>query len=138
MRKRTAARETALKILYEKDIRGEDAEELMKEYFEENNISTEIREFTEILVRGTLQYRDAIDEVLKKYTENWDLSRMSVIDRNILRFATYELLYRADIPPKVAINEAVNIAKKYSQEKAGKFVNGVLDKISHTERKFTE
>ena len=69
-----------------------------------------------------------------KATENWDLNRMAVIDRCILRFAAYELLYMDDIPPKVSINEAVNIAKKFSQEDSGKFVNGVLDKINHTEK----
>ncbi|HXV28668.1 MAG TPA: transcription antitermination factor NusB, partial [bacterium] len=93
-----------------------------------------IRRFTEELTQGTLEHRDALDQIIGRNTENWDLHRMATIDRNILRFATYELLYRGDIPPKVTINEAVNIAKKYSKEDSGKFVNGVLDKINHTEK----
>jgi transcription antitermination factor NusB len=108
-------------------------QDLLDQYFEENEFSPEIRQFSELLVRGTLEKRDEIDALLGKYADNWDLKRMAVIDRNILRFATFELIYMPDIPPKVAINEAVNIAKKYSQEKSGKFVNGVLDKINHSE-----
>ena len=81
------------------------------------------------------EHLDEIDEKIAKYTENWQLSRMAVVDRNILRFSVYELLFMDDIPPKVTINEAVNVAKKYSQDEAGKFVNGVLDKIHHTESK---
>jgi transcription antitermination factor NusB len=125
----------ALKILYEKDLREDDVEDLLHQYYEENDLPPEIRQFSELLVRGTLEKRDEIDALLSKYADNWDLKRMAVIDRNILRFATFELIYLPDIPPKVAINEAVNIAKKYSQEKAGKFVNGVLDKINHSEER---
>ena len=75
-----------------------------------------------------------IDQVLGKYADNWELSRMAMIDRNVMRLATYELLYLADVPPKVTLNEAVNLAKKFSQEESGKFVNGILDKINHTEK----
>ena len=135
MRKRTVARETALKLLYEQDLRKESVDELLERHFDENKLDPEIKEFTELLVRGTLEKVSEIDTLLKKYADNWDLERMAVIDRNILRFATFELIYLPDIPAKVAINEAVNIAKKYSQEKAGKFVNGVLDKINHSEER---
>ncbi len=135
MRKRTVARETALKLLYEQDLRKESVDELLERHFEENKLDPEIKEFTELLVRGTLEKVSEIDTLLKKYADNWDLERMAVIDRNILRFATFELIYLPDIPAKVAINVAVNIAKKYSQEKAGKFVNGVLDKINHSEER---
>jgi len=98
------------------------------------NLTPDIKLFAEGLVRGTLSHLEEIDAVISRYAENWQLNRMAIIDRNILRFAAYELLYCEDIPPKVAINEAVNIAKKYSQEDAGKFVNGILDKINHTEK----
>ena len=92
-----------------------------------------MQEFTEQLVRGTHEHLKEIDQKIIQYTENWQLNRMAVVDRNILRFAVYELLFLDEIPPKVTINEAVNVAKKYSQDEAGKFVNGILDKINHTE-----
>ncbi|OGW72595.1 MAG: transcription antitermination factor NusB [Omnitrophica bacterium GWA2_52_12] len=136
MRKRTQARECALQILYQYEMNSQDARTLIKEFWIENpGMDPDVRVYTERLVLGTLEHLKEIDEVLTRHAENWLLARMAVIDRNILRFAAYELLYLIDeIPPKVCINEAVNIAKKYSQEEAGKFVNGILDKINHTER----
>jgi N utilization substance protein B len=88
-----------------------------------------LRLFAEPLIRGTLEKRDEIDEKIKKHAANWDLTRMAVVDRNILRLAIYEMLFREDIPPVVSINEAVDIAKKFSTQDSGKFVNGLLDKI---------
>ena len=81
------------------------------------------------MIRGTLQHRDAIDAEIQKHAQNWDLRRMAAVDRNILRLAIYEMLHRDDIPPVVSINEAVDIAKKFSTQDSGKFVNGLLDKI---------
>ena len=133
MRKRTQARECALKILYQLDMAGEPLDEALPAFWEHYPAPPEVREFAEALVRGTRERLSEIDQKLSQYAENWQLNRMAAVDRNILRFAAYELLYLDDIPPKVTINEAVNIAKKYSQEEAGKFVNGVLDKINHTE-----
>jgi N utilization substance protein B len=89
----------------------------------------ETRLFAEPLIRGTLQHRDAIDEHIKKHVKNWDFSRIAAVDRNVMRLAIYEMLHREDIPPVVSINEAVDIAKKFSTHDSGKFVNGVLDKI---------
>lgn len=137
MRKRTLSREIALKLLYGKEIREESLDDLLSEYFEEHETLPEIRQYSELLIRGTLDKLGEIDELISKYADNWDLKRMATIDRNVLRFATFELIYMPDIPPKVAINEAVNIAKKYSQEKSGKFVNGILDKINHAEKRRT-
>ena len=88
-----------------------------------------VRLFAEPLIRGTLEHRNEIDEQIKKHAKNWELHRMAVVDRNILRLAIYEMLHRADIPPVVSINEAVDIAKKFSTQDSGKFVNGILDKI---------
>jgi len=134
MRKRTQGRESALQILYQHELNPTDLEILFRNFWSQfPEISGEVKAFAESLVRGTLRYEREIDEVISKYTENWDLRRMAVIDRSILRFACYELLYCGDIPPKVTINEAVNIAKKFSQHDSGKFVNGILDKINHTE-----
>ncbi len=89
----------------------------------------EMRLFSEPLIKGVLQHRDAIDERIKAHTKNWDFHRIAVVDRNIMRLAIYEMLHREDIPPVVSINEAVDIAKKFSTEDSGKFVNGILDKV---------
>ncbi len=88
-----------------------------------------VRSFADQLICGVLQHKEECDNVIKKYLKNWDFERVALIDRNILRLATYEMMFREDIPPVVSINEAVDIAKKYSTEESGKFVNGILDKI---------
>ncbi len=135
MRKRTKAREIAMAVLYQMDISKSPLDEVLTGYWEEHDVSDpDIRQFTERILRGTVQEITAIDALLTKYADNWHLDRMAAIDRNILRFSVYELLYMPDIPPKVTINESVNIAKKYSLAESGKFVNGVLDKINHTEK----
>jgi N utilization substance protein B len=89
----------------------------------------ETRLFAEPLIKGVLENRDAIDEQIKKHAKNWDFHRIAAVDRNIMRLAIYEMLHRQDIPPIVSINEAVDIAKKFSTQDSGKFVNGILDKI---------
>ena len=89
----------------------------------------ETRLFADPLIRGVIEHRDAIDEKIKDHAKNWDLHRIATVDRNIMRLAIYEMLYREDIPPIVSINEAVDIAKKFSTQDSGKFVNGILDKI---------
>ncbi len=89
----------------------------------------EMRLFADPLIRGTLLHRDAIDEHIKRHVQNWDFNRIVAVDRNILRLAIYEMLHRDDIPPVVSINEAVDIAKKFSTNDSGKFVNGILDKV---------
>lgn len=88
-----------------------------------------VRIFAEPLIRGVLQHRESIDAEIKKLAHNWDLNRMAVVDRNVLRLAIYEMLHRDDIPPIVSINEAVDIAKKFSTHESGRFVNGILDKF---------
>lgn len=90
---------------------------------------TATRLFADKLIKGVLENRNDLDERIKQHAENWDLHRMAVVDRNILRLAIYEMLHRDDIPPIVSINEAVDIAKKFSTQDSGKFVNGILDKI---------
>ena len=88
-----------------------------------------VRLFADPLIRGVLQHRDSIDEVIRRHTKNWELHRIAAVDRNVMRLAIYEMLHREDIPPVVSINEAVDIAKKFSTSDSGKFVNGVLDKV---------
>jgi N utilization substance protein B len=87
------------------------------------------RLFADKLIRGVLEHRADLDTRISQHAENWDIHRMAVVDRNILRLAIYEMLHRDDIPPVVSINEAVDIAKKFSTQDSGKFVNGILDKI---------
>lgn len=90
---------------------------------------SETRLFADPLIRGVLQNRETIDERIKSHTKNWEFHRIAAVDRNIMRLAIYEMLYRNDIPPVVSINEAVDIAKRFSTQDSGKFVNGILDKI---------
>ena len=135
MRKRTLSREIALKILYANDITGEPVEECCRKFWENSEISDEaVREFSDFLIFGVNTNRGDVDRKIVKYAENWQLERMATIDRNILRIASFELLYAGEIPPKVAINEAIEMAKKYGDKDSGKFVNGILDKINKTEK----
>ncbi|KPK38526.1 MAG: hypothetical protein AMJ78_09850 [Omnitrophica WOR_2 bacterium SM23_29] len=133
MRKRTKARECALQILYQIDITSDSVDNLLSAFWEDKELESEVRDFGTALVKGTVENMQKIDEVITKYASNWKLKRMAVVDRNVLRLATYELLYREDIPHKVAINEAVDLAKKYGDIDSGKFVNGVLDRINKEE-----
>ncbi|MFH1778076.1 MAG: transcription antitermination factor NusB [Candidatus Omnitrophota bacterium] len=137
MRKRTKAREIALQILYQIDIKKEPAEEILKEYFQGYTLEEKIEDFCKKIVLGTVEHIEYIDNLIAKYADNWELNRMAVVDRNIIRLGVYELLYEKDIPPKVSINEAVDIAKKYGDADSGKFVNGILDKINKLEAKKT-
>ena len=136
MRKRTKARECALKILYAIDITKEEPEKCIDNFwlYDIDRTEDDVRSFSNSLVLGVSAHHDKIDRVISSHATNWQLKRMAVIDRNVLRCGTYELLFMDDIPPKVAINEAIDIAKKYGDKDSGKFVNGILDKINKTER----
>ncbi len=87
------------------------------------------RLFADPLIQGALEHRDEADDIIRKHAKNWELHRIAAVDRNILRLAIFEMLHRDDIPPIVSINEAVDIAKKFSTQDSGKFVNGILDKV---------
>jgi len=135
MRKRTKAREMALKILYAWEITAETLEESRKKH-QENIVGEDdaVIEFAGRLVAGVEANIADIDAIITKHATNWKIARMATIDRNILRIASYELLFMPDIPPKVAINEAIDMAKKYGNIESGKFVNGILDKIRKDEK----
>ena len=137
MRKRTLAREYAVQVLYQVDITKDNFDDSLANFWLAQESPTEetIKEFTHALVKGTLENSSEIDKRLSQYANNWQLKRMAVVDRNILRLGCYELVFRDDIPPKVAINEAVDLAKKYSGPEAGKFVNGILDKVKSEKNK---
>jgi N utilization substance protein B len=90
-----------------------------------------VRAFAEQLIRGTLEHRDEIDREIERVSQNWKLHRLAAVDRNVLRLAIFEMKHRADIPPVVSINEAVDIARKFSTGDSGRFVNGLLDRIKN-------
>lgn len=131
--KRRRAREYALQILFQLDLTGvEINDKVFSEFWEGHDEEDDVKEFTMSVVKATCENLAVIDETIRKAAEHWIIARMAVIDRNILRAATCELLFRSDIPSSVAIDEAIEIAKKYSTEDSASFINGILDKIAHT------
>ncbi len=134
MRKRTQAREHVLKILYQAEMTRRSIDLTSQQFWGEMDpIDANIQSFAQRLSSGIEGKIQEIDEKISQYAANWQIKRMAVIDRNVLRIGVYELLYTQDIPPKVTINEAVELAKKYGDMESGKFVNGILDKIHKTE-----
>ena len=132
MRKRTKAREYVLQMLYQVDITRGNWQEVLENFCTSNDrqdISGELKDFSAGLLSGVIDHLQEIDKKISKYAANWQLERMAFVDRNIMRLGCFELLFCADIPPKVAINEAVELAKKYSGLESGKFVNAILDQI---------
>lgn len=154
MGKRREARERAVQFLFQHDLNPpENLEEALERFWESQRAAAladekqpshwgqptelppptseeaEVRLFAEPLIRGALQYRDEADTIIKKHAINWEFHRIAAVDRNVMRLAIYEMLHREDIPPVVSINEAVDIAKKFSTHDSGKFVNGILDKV---------
>ena len=134
MRKRTKSRECALVILYQSEISKRPALAASENYWsDKEQIDDTVKVFADRLVKGIEENLDKIDEKISHYATNWQIKRMAAIDRNILRIGVYELLFAPDIPPKVSINEAVELAKKFGDLESSKFVNGILDKIHKTE-----
>ena len=128
---RRQAREWAVQFLFQTEFNPEDLEQALTDFWndEEKKPSDRDRSYVEEVVRGVIEKRRELDRTISKYTDNWDVDRLGVLDRTVLRVATYEMLFRGDIPPIVSINEAVEIAKAYSGRDSGRFVNGVLDRI---------
>ncbi len=154
MGKRREARERAVQFLFQHDLNPpEDLDRALNQFWdsqrngaiaEEKGAATwgqpvelppptaeeaAIRIFADPLIRGALEHREEADAIIQKHAKNWELHRIAAVDRNILRLALFEMLHRDDIPPVVSINEAVDIAKKFSTQDSGKFVNGILDKV---------
>lgn len=131
MGKRHRARELALSLLYQLEFYPLEAYEAQHQgFWGEHPVKPEIRSLAEELVRGTLDHRQSIDDLLSSHVEHWILSRLALVDLCILRLATYELLFYGKTPWKVAIDEAIELAKAFSGKDSGAFVNGVLDKLS--------
>lgn len=129
MTHRRLARECALEVLYRLDLVGDEPEETIDEILLRKNPSEDAETYLRRLVDAAQGNQGEIDSSLRKHLKRWRLERLTVLDRAILRLAAAELLYFDDIPPKVSINEAVEVAKKYGDDDAGKFVNGVLDSV---------
>ena len=151
---RREARERAVQFLFQYDLnKAENLDEALKQFWDSQRSAAlqeekgksrwgetfelppptseeaSMRLFADPLIRGTLEHLVEVDAKITHYTKNWDMNRMAVVDRNILRLAVYEMLFRQDIPPVVSINEAVDIAKRFSTDESGRFVNGILDKV---------
>ena len=138
MTRRRKAREVALQFLYQLDLQGEtDPGPQAAEFWARHPLDEETHEFAEAIVRGTMTRQREIDGIIAGVTEHWDLDRMAVVDRNILRLAVYELGWRAETPPKVVINEAIEIAKKFGTQESSRFINGILDRV-HRELRTSE
>jgi len=129
MKNRRKSRELALQALFCIDMLEDDTDELIDEICHMINPSQKTQEYFLILVKGVIERLNDIDERIIGTSSNWKISRMSGVDRNILRIAVYELLFCDEIPPKVAIDEAIDIGKKYGTEKSGAFINGILDSV---------
>lgn len=129
MATRRNAREWAVQLLFQLEANPEDPDKVFPGFWAERKPSARNRQFAEDLVRGTVANLDGIDGRIRKYARNWDIRRMGAVDRNVMRLAVYEMLHRLDIPPVVSINEAVEIAKTYGEDKSGQFVNGILDRV---------
>lgn len=132
MGKRRQAREFAVQFLFQGDFNPDchksDMDDALRLFWEDKETTDDVKHFATELIQGTIAHQTHVDELIRKYTENWELNRVAAVDRNVLRLAIYEMLHRPDVPPVVSINEAVDIAKKFSTAESGKFVNGILDR----------
>ncbi|NLH51063.1 MAG: transcription antitermination factor NusB [Myxococcales bacterium] len=130
MGNRHKAREFTLQILYQHDAVETPIELVLDLFWRDIQVPPEVREFSDRLVYGVLANQKQIDDLLAQYSENWTLDRMTGVDRNILRVATFEILHCPEIPKNVTINEAVEIGKRFGTEDSGAFINGIIDKIA--------
>lgn len=125
--------------MFQLDIRKEKpSAAVLKHFWAEYDPDEEVKAFSEEIVKGTYKHIARINELLHQCAKNWSLDRMAVVDRNVLRMAVYEILYRIDIPTSVTINEAIEIAKKYGTDESGSFVNGILDRAARLTGKLDE
>lgn len=126
---RRIVREKVMQALYAYEISEEPIDKITKEIFEEIKIDIEGYKFANAIITKFINNMSEIDEIIRSYVSNWEFERLAVIDKIVLRIAISELLYFPDIPPKVTINEAIEVVKKFSTEKSGQFVNGILDSL---------
>ena len=130
--KRHHARELALKVLFQLEGSSDDPEEVLRYHASENGASEEITDFARQLTRGVLDNREKLDAILSAASEHWKLEQMAKVDRVILRIAVYEIAIDRKVPTKAAINESIELAKTFSGDDAGRFVNGILGRVAAT------
>lgn len=132
---RRRSRVLAMQALFDMDISQDISEERLEHFYNHFSPSKKTLPFFVKLTKGVIKYRAEIDTLIERYSSNWKISRMSCVDRNIMRVAIYEMLYCQDIPVKVSINEAIDVAKKFGNEESGAFINGILDSINNSIKK---
>ena len=132
MSRRNRAREVALQILFEDDVNPRDSVRELRQFVANRLRSPELETFAITLIQGVRRNQGELDELLDKTAENWSLARMANTDRNVLRLGAFEILF-AETPERVAINEAVDLAKRFGSANSAPFVNGILDKLLHRE-----
>ena len=129
MGKRRKARESTLQILFQLEFNDSDEDKAFRLYWKDKKATKDVKDYCRWLIKGVMAHQEFIDRSIQSVSEHWRLSRMPVVDRNILRMAVFELLYEEDVEPAIIINEAIEIAKTYSGEQAAQFINGVLDAL---------
>ncbi len=127
--RRRKARELALRMLYQFETNGNDPEHALARYCESFPYQQDIVSYADSILSGVKQEREKIDAYIERACDNWKLGRITYVDKGIMRLSIYEMLFSPDVPPKVAIDEAIELAKKYGSEDSGEFINGVLDRI---------
>ena len=132
MGKRHQARELALKTLFQLEVSDDDPDEVLRYHADEGAVTRDVANFASQLVRGVIANRDKLDSILSEASEHWKLGQMAKVDRIILRIAVYEIAIDRKVPTKAAINESIELAKTFSGEEAGRFVNGILGKVAAT------
>jgi len=139
MSSRRRSREVAVQVLYQVDMAQIEISEALRVFCDHFEAPESIRDFAIELANGAHEHGEEIDSLIRRFSEHWRLERMPIVDRNILRLAIFELLYRTDIPAKVSINEAVDLGKRYGSGESGAFINGILDRIRmHLEEELLE
>lgn len=129
MGNRRKSRELAMQALFYMDMSQNDSNEMLERFCNNFTPSRKALPFFLKLVKGVIKVKPEIDAIIERFSDNWKLSRITCVDRNIMRIAAYELIWCHDIPPKVSINEAIDIGKKFGTEESGAFINGILDSI---------
>ncbi len=127
---RRASREMAMKLLYQLEIQKDDREAQKEHFFEENSLAPNDKAYINDVIDGVFANKESISNLIEKHSKGWKIGRISKIDLSIMCLSIYEICYREDIPYNVSVNEAVELAKRYSSEEAGSFINGILSKIS--------
>jgi len=128
MGKRRDGREAAVQYLYHYDLNSGENAGTSDDFWEMRPAKPNVKEFAQQLIAGVIEHADDIDRRISRYAENYQISRMLAVDRNILRLAIYEMNFAKDVPPVVAINEAIEIAKKFGADESSRFINGILDR----------